>query len=177
VVRENVWNFPIGMVNVAIFSVIYFQTRLYADAGLQLVYFALGVSGWYLWLRGGAQRSALRITRASGREGWLALAFVAVSTLLLWRLLRMVGGSASFFDALTTSGSLASQWLLNKKRLENWLGWIVVDILYIPLYVSRGLKLTAILYAVFLAMAITGYLRWRALLAEPRAEPALVPAS
>lgn len=172
VVRENVWNFPIGLVNVATFSVLFFQARLYADAGLQVVYFALGIAGWYLWLHGGEHRDALRIRNASRREQWLALAFVAACTVLLWRLLRVVGGSASFFDALTTSGSLASQWLLNKKRVENWLGWILVDVLYVPLYLSRGLHLTALLYAVFLAMATTGYLRWRALV---RAELAPAP--
>lgn len=177
VVRENVWNFPIGLVNVATFSVIFFHARLYADAALQIVYFALGVAGWYLWLHGGEHRKALSIQRASGREQWLSLAFVAACTLLLWRLLREVGGSASFFDALTTSGSLASQWLLNKKRVENWLGWILVDVLYVPLYLSRGLHLTALLYAVFLAMATTGYLRWRAIArAAPAPSPSLATA-
>lgn len=177
VVRENVWNFPIGLINVATFSILFFQARLYADAGLQVVYFALGLSGWYLWLHGGERRAALRIQRASRRETWLSLAFVGACTVLLWRLLRLVGGSASFFDALTTSGSLASQWLLNKKRVENWLGWILVDILYVPLYLSRGLHLTAVLYAVFLAMATTGYLRWRALLEQaPAPAPAPAPA-
>jgi nicotinamide mononucleotide transporter len=160
VVRENVWNFPIGLVNVAVFSVVFFQSRLFADAGLQVVYFVLGIMGWTLWLRGGENKTRLSLSRIGRVESaWLGF-FVVVSTLCLWKTLHYVGGSASFWDALTTSISLASQWMLNRKQLENWLGWIVVDTIYIPLYMSKGLYLTAILYAIFLCMAVIGWKQW-----------------
>lgn len=160
VVRENVWNFPIGLMNVATFSVVFFQSRLFADAGLQVVYFVLGIVGWRLWLRGGENQTRLRLSRIGKLElAWLGL-FVILSTLCLWKILQHFGGSASFWDALTTSLSLASQWMLNRKQLENWLGWIVVDAIYIPLYASKGLYLTAILYAVFLCMAFIGWRQW-----------------
>jgi nicotinamide mononucleotide transporter len=166
-VRENIWNFPIGLVNTATFCVVFFEARLYGDAALQIVYFILGVTGWYLWLHGGESRTRLNVARA--RPGELALvgALVALSTLVLWRTLHFVGGSASFWDAATTSMSLGAQWLLNRKRIENWILWIVVDAFYVPLYVSRGLLLTAVLYAVFLAMAVVGLTRWRALAQAP----------
>jgi nicotinamide mononucleotide transporter len=89
--------------------------------------------------------------------------------------LQHLGGSASFWDALTTSLSLASQWMLNRKLLESWLGWIVVDAIYIPLYISKGLYLTAILYAIFLCMAFIGWRQWhRSWVADsqPRTEEA-----
>ena len=160
-VRENVWNFPIGLANVATFSVVFFEARLFADAGLQLVYFALGVMGWYLWLFGGEGRTALAVRRASTRELCLVGCGVLVATLGLWLVLERIGGSASFWDALTTSLSLASQWLLNRKRIESWLGWIIVDVIYVPLYVSKELYLTAALYALFLAMAVLGWRAWQ----------------
>jgi nicotinamide mononucleotide transporter len=160
-VRENVWNFPIGLVCSATFCVVFFQARLFADAGLQVVYIGLGLVGWYLWLFGGAQRTELRVGRASPLELGLCLAFVAITTVGLWKLLAHVGGSASFFDALTTSISLAAQWLLNRKRLENWVFWIVVDVIYIPLYLYKDLYLTAVLYGVFLCMATIGLIQWR----------------
>ncbi|MDX1925197.1 MAG: nicotinamide riboside transporter PnuC [Pirellulaceae bacterium] len=160
VVRENVWNFPIGLLNVATFSVVFFQSRLFADAGLQVVYFVLGIMGWTLWLRGGKNHTRLKLSRIGRVEAACLGIFVVVSTLCLWQTLHHLGGSASFWDALTTSISLASQWMLNRKQLENWLGWIVVDIIYIPLYVSKELYLTAILYAVFLCMAIIGWKQW-----------------
>ncbi len=160
VVRENVWNFPIGLMNVATFSVVFFQSRLFADAGLQIVYFVLGVVGWRLWLRGGENQTRLRLSRIGMLElMWLGF-FVILSTLCLWKTLQHFGGSASFWDVFTTSLSLASQWMLNRKQLESWLGWIVVDAIYVPLYVSKGLYLTAILYAIFLCMAFIGWKQW-----------------
>lgn len=160
VVRENVWNFPIGLLNVATFSIVFFQSRLFADAGLQIVYFILGVVGWRLWLRGGKNHTRLSLSRIGVAESTCLVIFVVVSTLCLWQALRHLGGSASFWDASTTSLSLASQWMLNRKQLESWLGWIVVDAIYIPLYVSKGLYLTAILYAIFLCMAFIGWRQW-----------------
>jgi nicotinamide mononucleotide transporter len=160
-VRENVWNFPIGLVNVATFCVVFLRARLYADAGLQIVYMVLCAWGWYLWLRRGRDGTRLHVTRAGRGERQGLLVYVIACTLLLWIVLRQVGGSASFWDALTTSISLGSQWLLNRKRLESWIGWILVDAIYVPLYVSRSLYLTAVLYAIFLGLAILGLRRWR----------------
>jgi nicotinamide mononucleotide transporter len=164
VVQESIWNFPIALVNVATFSVVLYRSRLFADAGLQVVYFALGIMGWRLWLRGGAGHAALRIGRTTATERWLLALFVVCATGALWQLAQRVGGSASFWDALTTSLSLASQWLLNRKRIENWIGWIVVDAIYVPLYLYKELYLTAILYAVYLVMSVMGLRAWRSAL-------------
>lgn len=170
-VRASVWNFPVGLVNTATFSVVFFEARLFGDAALQVVYFVLGLMGWYLWLYGGERRTPLRVVHAGSLEKWVVGVSIVVSTLVLWRTLRYFGGSASFWDAWTTSVSLGAQWLLNRKRLETWHLWILVDIVYVPLYVSRGLNLTALLYAVFLVMATLGLSHWRTLVREPRALP------
>jgi nicotinamide mononucleotide transporter len=160
-VRESVWNFPVSLANVSLFCVLFFGAKLYADAGLQVVYFALTIVGWHLWLHGGEQRTALRISRIGTREAaWLAAGGIAL-TGVLWITLRHVGGSASFFDALTTSISLCAQWMLNRKYVESWYAWIAADLIYIPLYAYKELYLTAGLYAVFLVMATMGLLRWR----------------
>jgi hypothetical protein len=121
-----------------------------------------GVVGWYLWLHGGANRTPLKVARASAWELSLICVFVAASTLGLWKVLATVGGSASFWDAATTSISLGSQWLLNRKRLESWIGWIIVDVIYVPLYIYKDLYLTAILYGLFLVMAVMGLRAWDA---------------
>lgn len=166
VVRENVWNFPLGLVNVAAFSVVFVRAELYADAWLQVVYFVLGVLGWYWWLYGGEQATALQVRRASLFELLTTIAAGIAATFVLWSLLAKYGGSASFWDALTTSFSLCAQWLINRKRLESWWVWIVVDIIYVPLYIYKELYLTAVLYAVFLVMAVLGLLRWRSVLRD-----------
>ena len=159
-VRESIWNFPVSLLNVATFAVVFFRVRLFADAGLQVVYFILTLIGWYLWLYGGRDRTALRISRVPRTELLLITVAGALLTLALWQLLQRVGGSASFFDALTTSLSLCAQWLLNKKRLENWLFWITADLVYIPLYAYKQLYLTSALYAVFLCMCLIGIRQW-----------------
>jgi nicotinamide mononucleotide transporter len=160
-VRQSIWNFPIGLINVATYCVVFYRAALFADAGLQIVYFVLGVLGWRLWLHGGKDRSPLHVSRAPRSEIAVIFGVAAIGTILLWQLLRHVGGSASFWDALTTSISLASQWLLNRKRLESWAGWIIVDAVYVPLYISKELYLTAVLYGVFLVMASMGLRAWR----------------
>lgn len=160
-VKENIWNFPLGLANVATFCVVFFNAALYADASLQVVYFVLGVIGWYQWLHGGKERAPLRVSLAPTLERALVLVFIAALSVLLWQTLRFVGGSASFWDALTTAISLAAQWLLNRKRLENWIAWIVVDVIYIPLYLYKQLHLTSLLYGVFLVMATMGFFHWR----------------
>jgi len=171
VVKENIWNFPIGIINTAGYSVVFFQARLYGDASLNVLYCVLGVIGWYLWLHGGEHRTKLQVSRAAPLELSLVAIAVGLSTLLLWKTLHFLGGSASFWDALTTSLSLGAQWLLNRKKVENWHIWIVADVIYVPLYVSRGLTLTAVLYAVFLVMATIGLFRWREVCSEREAGP------
>ena len=161
VVRESIWNFPLGLINVAISGYIFYEYRLYADSGLQVVYFALNLAGWYLWLFGGKNRTALKVQRTSPLELALISGFIAASTASLWWLLDKAGGAAKFWDALTTSISLSAQWLQSRKKLECWHLWILADVLYVPLYISRELYLIALLYAVFLALAVLGLLTWR----------------
>jgi len=161
-VRESVWNFPISLVNVATFAVVFFQARLFADASLQVVYVALTLVGWYLWLYGGERHTALRVKRVGRAESIGVAVAGVVMTLGLWGLLRWANGSATFWDALTTSLSLCAQWLLNRKRLENWYYWIAADVIYIPLYAYKHLYLTSLLYATFLGMCLVGVASWRA---------------
>lgn len=160
-VKESVWNFPIGLLNVMTFSVVFMRAQLYADAGLQVVYFVLGIIGWYLWLYGGEDRGRLRVSRLPPVEGLVVAVFGVVAAVVLTWYLRRVGGSAPFWDATTTALSLCAQWLLNRKYLESWHCWIAVDVVYVPLYLSKSLYLTAVLYAVFLCMAVLGLLAWR----------------
>lgn len=160
-VRESAWNFPIGLLNAATFAVVFFRARIFADAGLQLVYLALNVHGWVLWLRGGSPGEALPVTRADRSERMLVSGAVIVVATALWRASISLGGASSVADAVTTALSLGAQWLLNRKKLESWLLWIAVDVLYVPLYLSRGLFLTAFLYVVFLGMAVIGWREWR----------------
>lgn len=165
-VRQNVWCWPVGLVNVALFAVVFARARLYADAGLQGVYFALCLYGWWAWLHGGRDRGPLAVTRSPRRER-LALAVLAVAGAALLGTLLHRGTDASFpyLDSALTAGSLAAQWLQARKRLENWLVWIAVDVVYVGMYVAKELHLTALLYAGFTALAVAGLREWRRSLA------------
>lgn len=160
VVREHIWNWPVGLANNIFFFVLFFQSRLFADMGLQVVYFGLGVWGWWNWLYGGENKTTLQVSRATPVE-WIALvAFVPLGTWALREILIAANGAAPFWDALTTVLSLVAQYLLCRKRFENWFFWITADIIYIPLYLSRDLPLTAVLYAVLLIMCLVGVRQW-----------------
>ena len=161
VVREHVWNWPVGLANNVFFFVLFLQGRLYADMGLQVVYLGLGIYGWLNWLYGGQERSPLHITRTTKTE-WFWLAVTLPSGIVILReILLAVNGAAPLWDAVTTILSLAAQYLLCRKRLENWIFWMAADIIYVPLYLSRALPLTAVLYGVFLVMCVVGACDWR----------------
>jgi nicotinamide mononucleotide transporter len=160
VVREHMWNWPIGLGNNVFFFALFLQARLFADMGLQAVYFGLGVYGWLNWLFGGENRCALRVSRATRSEWMVLAAAIPLCTWFLREILFAVNGAAPFWDSLTTVLSLAAQYLLCRKRFENWFFWIAADVIYIPLYLSRHLPLTAVLYAVFLGMCLIGVRAW-----------------
>jgi nicotinamide mononucleotide transporter len=160
VVREHVWNWPVGLANNVFFFVIFLRGRLYADMSLQVVYLGLGIYGWLNWLFGGKGHTALAISRTSRGEWAGLVAAVPLCTWGMFEVLVRVNDAAPLWDALTTALSLAAQYLLCRKRFENWWFWIAADVIYIPLYFSRKLPLTAVLYGVFLAMCLVGVRQW-----------------
>jgi nicotinamide mononucleotide transporter len=172
--RASIVTFPIGIANGAFFLVLFADAGLYADAGLQIVFIALCAGGWWAWLRRGPQQAQLPITTA-GPVLLAAVALLVIGlTVALMPILREAHGSAPELDALTASMSIGAQILLNLKKLESWWLWIAVDVIYVPLYLSRDLLLTAIVYAVFLVICIGALQRWRERVEAPA--PAVVAA-
>ena len=161
-IRQNHWAWLFAIISSAAYGVVFFDARLYGDMGLQVVFIVVSVWGWYSWLHGGAQRQALDVTRLD-RAGWIAsLAGWAVGFVLLaWFLKTFTNTDVPHADGFLTAGSLLGQVLLSRKKVENWHAWIAVDILYVGLYVYKSLILTAILYGVFVLMAIVGLRAWR----------------
>lgn len=158
--KLDILNFPVGIANDIFFLVLFVQARLYGGAGLQLVYLILAIHGWYWWLHGGPQRTALNVSRATRKQWAGVLAFVLCGTVGLTLILRAVNGSAPVLDALTTMLSLAAQYMLNYKLVENWLVWITADVIFIYLYRASELRLTALLYVIFLCLCIGGLVNW-----------------
>jgi nicotinamide mononucleotide transporter len=168
--RANIWNFHFGILNAAILGLVFVQQRLFADASLQVVFIVLNTRGLQAWRAGLQVSESAPVFRTTRRELATMLLLVAGMVPLLWWLLGLMKGSAPLIDALVTSLSIVAQWLLNRRVLENWIWWIVVDLISIPLYVSRGLPLIAALYVVFLLICCQGYVRWRTLVAPSPAQ-------
>jgi len=161
-VRQNIWCWPTGLVNVILFMIMFYHARLYADMGLQAVYIALSLYGWHQWLYGGPKKSKLPITR-TGRKLWICLIIIGVNSTLLmgWSLSSYTNADLPYWDSTTTVMSLIAQWMLAKKILDNWLIWISADVLFVGIYFYKQLYLTGLLYVIFLILATSGYLLWR----------------
>ncbi|BBY98544.1 nicotinamide riboside transporter PnuC [Mycolicibacterium fallax] len=166
--RRNIWNFPLGLLNSSVFIVVFTGAALYAAAGLQLVYIALGIAGWIGWQRGAHLRddriATLRTPRAAVLP--LAVAAVAMTGLLCWVLDTWTDSTTQLADGATTAVSLTAQFMLNRRWLGSWLVWIAVDIGLVGLYLFKGLVPTALLYLIFIGIAVGGYRSWRAALTD-----------
>lgn len=160
--REHIASWPTGLVNVTLFFVIFARARLYAGMGLQVVYFALCVYGWYQWKYGGAHRTALPVTRTPPRTAAVLAVLGLTGTAAVGTYLhRATDAALPYLDSALAVFSLLAQWMMTRKLLENWLVWIVLDITYVGMYLSRGLALTAVNYAVYLGLASLGFIQWR----------------
>jgi nicotinamide mononucleotide transporter len=160
-VKEKIWSWPTAIVNVLLYFLIFREQRLYADMGLQLFYAAISVYGWYHWLFGGAQHTRLKVSRTPRLERVLLPVLGVTFALTLGTLLgRYTDASLPYIDSTLTAGSLCAQWMMSRKYLENWGVWIVLDVAYVTLFLSRGLYLTAFLYGVFLVLAARGHVEW-----------------
>ncbi len=160
--REKVWCWPIGIVSVALFVVVFWRARLYASMGLQVVYIGLSIYGWYAWVTGGQGDGPLKVSRATPRVLALAaLAGLAGGAVLSAWLARRTDEALPVTDAATTSFSLVAQWMQTRKLVENWWIWLAVDLVYVVMYLSQRLAWTAGLYAVYTGLAVSGLLLWR----------------
>jgi len=161
-IKENIWCWPTGLLQVTLYIFVFYQAKLYSDVILHIVYVAMNIYGWYYWLHGGNLRKEARITRLSTTWFVACLVGSAAGTLLLgWFMSTRTDAALPYADAFTTVFSLTAQWLLSRKKLENWHFWIAVDVVAIGVYFTKDLYLTGVLYIAFLIMAAFGLLRWR----------------
>ncbi len=160
-VKENIWNWPIGIANSIFFFVLFWHARLYASVGLQVIYVILGFLGWYWWLHGGENKSKLTIQRISRIHAAILVLITIVATYAMTMYLRRVSDAAPFLDATTTVLSLVAQYMLTRKMKANWWVWITADLIFIGLYISQRLYLTAVLYVIFTLMCVVGVIAWK----------------
>lgn len=159
--RENVWCFPVGIINVILSLFLFYDQKLYADAIQQSVYIFLLTYGWWQWLHGGFKKS-LTITKSSSKLLLNCLMIWISGTFLLGSLLhKYTDASTPWPDSAATILSFIAQWMVAKKKLENWILWMVVNLAYIAIYIYKDLSLYAILFFIYLILAIAGYVNWK----------------
>lgn len=161
-VRQNIWCWPTGLIQVALYIFIFYQVKLYSDMMLHFVYVGLQIYGWHHWLHGGENRANLPVS-ALGSRSRMAWPILAIAGTGGWGYLmaNFTDAAVPYGDAFTTVLSLIAQWLMAHKRLESWLFWIAVDVVAIGIYWHKSLYLTSGLYAVFLVLATFGWFEWR----------------
>jgi len=162
VARQNIWNWPLGLLNNVFWGLLFFRAKLYGDSALQIIFFVLGCYGWWRWARRHGEPSSRPVRRTRGAEWKVLGALVGVSTAAIaaWLALR-TDSPAPIADASVLTLSLAATWGQAEKVLESWWIWIAVDVISVPLYVSRALYPTAALYVVFGILCVVGLRAWR----------------
>lgn len=169
-IRENVWTFPIGLVYSFVSVAVFVEQRLYADVLLSGYYVLMNGYGWYYWLYGGGRKHGA----GHKREAQLPVTATPTTTLIWlggivvlgiiamgWFFDTQTDADLPYWDSTTTVMSFAAMWMTARKYIENWIVWLVVDIIATGIYLIKGIELYAVLYAVYLGMAIMGWRAWQ----------------
>lgn len=161
-IRQNILLWPLGIASALLYMVVFFQSKFYADMGLNGYYVVISVYGWLLWRKGkGEDGSELLVSKLSLRYALILLVITAIAFVSIGIILdRYTDSPVPFWDAFTTAVSFTATWMLARKILEHWILWIIVDAVSMGLYLYRGLYPTLFLFAIYTAMAVIGYLKW-----------------
>ena len=166
-IRVNPLGWPLAIVSSILYFALFWNSRLYGEAGLQILFVVVAGWGWWQWVRGTtADGGALRVRSLSTQGRLIAMAAVAVGWPAIgWFLHRTTDTDVPWWDAFPTAASIVGQWLLGRKYVENWPTWVIVNVVSVALFAYKGLWLTVGLYAVFVAMSFAGWRAWRRLAA------------
>ena len=159
--KNVIWNWPLAIISVVIYIFIFYDKHLFADMGLQVYFLATNIYGWYFWNKKPATEDKAPVVRIKNKEVLLSVLAIIIFTIFLGSVLKYTVASFPYLDSFCTACSLVAQVFLARKVLENWLIWIFVDIIYVGVYVVKGLDDTAVMYAIYIPIALLGYIDWK----------------
>ena len=164
-IRVNPTGWPLAIVSSLLYFAVFWNSKLYGDASLQIFFAAVAGSGWWQWLGGKqADGTVLKVRSLNPRARWLVLGVMVIAWPATGLFLkRYTDTDVPWWDAFPTAASVLGQWLLGRKYLENWVAWIVVNIVSVGLFAYKGLWLTVILYTIFIVMSVFGWRAWQRL--------------
>ena len=173
-VRENILCWLFALLSTSIYTVLFWDVSLLMESALNVYYMAMAVYGWYQWTHGGSggktasgvegneRPQALGVRSMSATQHAMVIAAIAILTFVSGYLLGEHSTAAwPYIDSFTTWASVITTYLVTRKYLQNWLYWIVIDTVSVPLYIDRGLNLTALLFVAYVVIAVLGYFKWR----------------
>ena len=165
-VRENVLCWLFAFLSTAIYTVLFWDVSLLMESALNVYYMVMAVYGWHQWTRGGTNGDelphALAVRSMTGSQHvWVIAAIVVLSAVSGYLLGEHSTAAWPYVDSFTTWSSVITTYLVARKYLQNWLYWIVIDAVSVPLYIDRGLNLTALLFVAYVVIAVVGYFKWR----------------
>ena len=168
--KNNIWNWPIACISVIIYVFIFFEGKLYADAGLQLYFLATNIYGWYYWNQQRNNPTQERpVKNISSKEVILSIiGIVAFTAILGFTLFHKTDAAFPFIDSFCTACSIIAQIFLARKVIQNWLIWIFVDVIYVGVYFSKDLAATGMMYMLYIGIATMGYIDWRRIYREQK---------
>lgn len=160
--KENILVFPSGMISTLIYVYITIKVGLYADMGINAYYFSMSIYGWWLWSKPHVKGEERPVTWLDNKGLVYSLLIFGVSYAVLYLVLsNFTDSTVSHWDSFTTSTAFVGMWLMAKKKVENWIAWIITDIVSVPLYFHKGLILTSFQFLVFTILAIMGLIAWK----------------
>ena len=167
--RENILVFPTGIINTSIYVYILFFAGLYGDMSINAYYFAMSIYGWNKWSQKTDNTHYIPIRNSTKKERIYSLILMVSSYGILSFILKnYTSSTVPYIDAFTTSIFFVGMWLMAKKVIDNWIYWIIGDLITIPLYIYKGLTITAFQYSIFTILAIAGYITWRKQINKPK---------
>lgn len=160
-IKKNILVFPTGIISTIIYIYICLKYKLYADMGINFYYTAMSIYGWYLWSRPATSNGELPITWLSNSGIVKSIGLLLVSYLALYlTLANFTDSDVPYWDSFTTATAFVGMWLMAKKKVENWIAWIITDLVSVPLYWYKGLPLTAFQFLFFTVLATIGLFSW-----------------
>ena len=168
--NNNILVYPTGMISTLIFVYLLYKWELIGDMLINGYYFIMSVYGWYIWTRKVDDTHNTPITKTTSKEKQTSF-FIFIATLLcvalIYNLFDKWTSWVAYVDTLTTAIFFVGMWLMARKKIENWIYWIVGNIISIPLYFYKGFTFTSFQYFIFTFIAVFGYLEWKKLLNKP----------
>ena len=165
--KANIWLWPVGVIMPLVYIVIFYQSKFYADMGIYIYYFFVSIYGWYIWSKSLKQTDEIMISHLPRRYlVKLATIFLITFAVIAYVLIRFTDSPVPYGDSFTTSLSILAMWMLAHKYIEQWLLWIVVNIVSTGLYFWKGLDTTAVLFVVYSIIPFFGYIKWKKMIAQ-----------